>query len=106
MATGRKRLRVRLSLGVEFDSSEAKAAFCDRLECLHTLLTGPEQRTLDNHGLLCALFDQAEKSVTPSFPGASRAPADDLQGRSSSFSTGRPSVGVLKTFNSNAGRWN
>ena len=69
MATGRKRLRVRLFLGVEFDSSEAKAAFCDRLECLHTLLTGPEQRTLDNHGDLCALFDQAEKSMTPIFPG-------------------------------------
>ena len=104
MATGRKRFRVRLSLGIEFDSSEAKAAFSDRLESLRSLLTPPEQRTLDNHGLLTVLFDYAERSASRSFAGVSRASAGHLPGSTSAFSAGRQSVGVLQTFNSNSGR--
>ena len=99
MATGRKRVRVRLSLGVDFDSVEAKAAFCGRLESLRKLFTAPGQKVLDNHGLLSSLFDCAERSAPPTFPGSSRA---SLPG--SSTSSDRIG-GIVQSFNSNAGMY-
>ena len=78
MAFEGRRIRVRLSLGVEFDSQAAKSAFSSRLEYIRSLLTPPGLRSLDNHGLLSALFDLVEGSVPSSFPGVTRAPASHL----------------------------
>ena len=105
-----RRIRVRLSLGVEFDSQAAKSAFSSRLEYIRSLLTPPGLRSLDNHGLLSALFDLVEGSVPSSFPGVTRAPASHLPGSScapanlasTSLSTDRPAV--VQSFNSNAGK--
>ena len=110
MAFEGRRIRVRLSLGVEFDSQAAKSAFSSRLEYIHSLLTPPGLRSLDNHGLLSALFDLVEGSVPSSFPGVTRAPASHLPGSScapanlasTSLSTDRPAV--VQSFNSNAGK--
>ena len=105
-----RRIRVPLSLGVEFDSQAAKSAFSSRLEYIRSLLTPPGLRSLDNHGLLSALFDLVEGSVPSSFPGVTRAPASHLTGSScapvnlasTSLSTDRPPV--VQSFNSNAGK--
>ena len=110
MAFEGRRIRVRLSLGVEFDSQAAKSAFSSRLEYIRSLLTPPGLRSLDNHGLLSALFDLVEGSVPSSFPGVTRAPASHLPGSScapanlasTSLSTDRPAV--VQSFNSNAGK--
>ena len=71
MASDGRRNRVRLSLGVEF-------------EYVRSLLTPPGLRTLDNQGILSALFDHVEGSVPSSFPGVSRAPLSHLPGSSGS----------------------
>ena len=100
-----RRIRVRLSLGVEFDSQAAKSAFSSRLEYIRSLLIPPGLRSLDNHGLLSALFDLV------SLPGVTRAPASHLLGSSCApailastnlASTDRPAV--VQSFNSNAGK--
>ena len=109
MAFEGRRIRVRLSLGVEFGQA-AKSAFSSRLEYIRSLLTPPGLRSLDNHGLLSALFDLVEGSVPSSFPGVTRAPASHLPGSScapanlasTSLSTDRPAV--VQSFNSNAGK--
>ena len=72
MKTGELEFRCLLT-GVEFDHPAAKAAFDRRLGYIHSLLTPPRLRSLDNHGLLTALFDLVEGSVAPSFPGTSLA---------------------------------
>ena len=96
-----RRIRVRLSLGVEFDSQAAKSAFLSRLEYIRSLLTPPGLRSLDNHGLLSALFNLV------SLPGVTRAPASHLPGSSCApanlastnlASTDRPAV--VQSFNS------
>ena len=75
-----------------------------------TLLTPPGLRTLDNQGLLLALFDHVEVSVPSSFPGVSRAPLSHLPGSSGSSTslatTYRQDVSVVQSFNSNAGERN
>ena len=84
MASG-KRSRVRLSLGVEFDNLAAKAAFTSRFEYVRSLLTPAGQRSIDNLGLLSALFDLVEGSVLPSLPVVSRALSGQLPGTSRSL---------------------
>ena len=106
MAFEGRRIRVRLSLGVEFDSQAAKSAFSSRLEYIRSLLIPPGLRSLDNHGLLSALFDLVEGSVPSSFLGVTRVPASHLPGSSCTpanlASTDRPAV--VQSFNSNAGK--
>ena len=100
MASG-KRSRVRLSLGVEFDNLAAKAAFTSRFEYVRSLLTPAGQRSIDNLGLLSALFDLVEGSVLPSLPVVSRALSGQLPGTSRSSSP----VSSVQSFNSNAGKY-
>ena len=110
MASDGRRNRVRLSLGVEFDNQAAMSSFSRRLEYVRSLLTPPGLRTLDNQGLLSALFDHVEGSVPSSFPGVSRAPLSHLPGSSGSSTslatTYRQDVSVVQSFNSNAGERN
>ena len=110
MASDGRRNRVRLSLGVEFDNQAAKSSFSRRLEYVRSLLTPPGLRTLDNQGLLSALFNHVEGSVPSSFPGVSRAPLSHLPGSSGSSTslatTYRQDVSVVQSFNSNAGERN
>ena len=93
MAFEGSRIRVRVSLGVEFDSQAAKSAFSSRLE------------------YMSALFDLVEGSVPSSFPGVTRAPASHLPGSSCApanlASTSPASIdrqAVVQSFNSNAGK--
>ena len=106
MAFEGRRIRVRLSLGVEFDSQAAKSAFSSRLEYIRSLLTPPGLRSLDNHGLLSALFDPVEGSVSSSFLGVTRVPVGHLPGSSCApanlASTDRSAV--VQYFNSSAGK--
>ena len=97
MASG-KRSRVRLSLGVEFDNLAAKAAFTSRFEYVRSLLTPAGQRSIDNLGLLSALFNLVEGSVLPSLPVVSRALSGQLRWSSSPVSS-------VQSFNSNAGKY-
>lgn len=97
MAGENRRVRVRMSLGVEFENPAAKAAFSRRLEHVRSLLTPPELKNLDNQGLLTAMFDVVERSVSSSLPGISRASS----GPSEESTEG---VSVMQSFNSNAGK--
>ena len=74
-----RRGRVSLSLSVDFDSYASKSAFAVRLEYLRTLLTPEDHRSLDNRGLMSAMFDFVERFVPGSFPVSSRAPASTTQ---------------------------
>ena len=69
MAGENRRVRVRMSLGVEFDHSAAKAAFNTRLEYIRSLLTPPGLRSLDNHGLLDSIVRPRGGVGGPFFPG-------------------------------------
>ena len=100
MASG-KRSRVRLSLGVEFDNLAAKAAFTSRFEYVRTLLTPAGQRSIENLGLLSALFDLVEGSVLPSLPVVLRALSGQLTGTSRSSSP----FSSVQSFNSNVGKY-
>ena len=59
------------------------------------------QRSIDNLGLLSALFDLVEGSVLPSLPVVSRALSGQLPGTSRSSSP----VSSVQSFNSNAGKY-
>lgn len=73
MASGRT--RVRHSVVVGFDTQEEKAAFQRRLEHVRALLTPAGQPTLDNNGLMAAIFDHVEllMPTRSPFPGSERA---------------------------------
>ena len=107
MAGENRRVRVRMSLWVEFDHPAAKAAFNTRLEYIRSLLTPPGLRSLDNHGLLTALFDLVEGSVAPSFPSTSLTCGGPLlgsRGCSSGQQESADDASVVQSFNSNAGK--
>ena len=63
MATGRK--RVRFTLDFKFADEQAKDFFTARLQSIREHLTPPGSPQLDNNALMNALFDVAEKHVTP-----------------------------------------
>ena len=67
------RKRPRFTLQVPFKSSDEKEAFVRRFEAVSKLLTPAGAPSLDNHGLMCAMFDAVERSVQGSvFPGDAR----------------------------------
>ena len=102
-----RRIRVRLSLGVKFDSQAAKSAFLSTLEYIRSLLTPHGLRSLDNLGLLSAFrllggvsaffFPGCYGGSSQSFPGSSCVPANLAS--TSLASTDRPAV--VQSFNSN-----
>ena len=57
-----------------FDSQSVRLSFKERLEHVRSRLTEVGQPTLDNYGLMSAMFDLVER-CTPSFPGNERASA-------------------------------
>ena len=63
MATGRK--HVLFNLDVKFANKQAKDSFSARLQSVRECLTPPGAPQLDNNALMSALFDLAEKHVTP-----------------------------------------
>lgn len=78
-----ERSRVRHSIVVNFDCQGARTAFKSRLEHIRSLLTPSGQPSLDNCGLMSAIFDMVERLVPASFPGTSRAPATQSFNRDS-----------------------
>lgn len=66
---------MRHSLVVNFDNQAARAAFKTRLEHVRSLISPAGQPSLDNNGLMSAIFDLVENCVRPSFPGSTRAQA-------------------------------
>ena len=69
-----QRSRVRHSLVVNFDSQAGRQAFKSRIEHVRSLLTPQGQPSLDNNGLMSAMFDLVER-LAPPFPGSERASA-------------------------------
>ena len=80
------RTRVRHSIVVSFDSTEERAAFRSRLEHIRSLLTPVGQPSLDNNGLLTAMFDHVEQASAP-FPGSERASVQSFNRDSGEFSS-------------------
>jgi len=100
-----RQVRVRLSLGVEFDNEATKVAFSSRLESVRSLLTPAGRRSVDNHGLLSALLDFVEGSAPPSLSGDSRSLVSHLLGSARvTPAIPPPSRSVVQSFNCNAGK--
>ena len=72
------------SLVVDFDGQEGRQSFKRRIEQVRNLLT-PPGKTLDNYGLMAAMFDLVER-FAPSFP------------ESEQFS-------AVQSFNRDSGKW-
>ena len=66
-----RRSRVRHSVVVNFDSQAAKAAFKRRVEHVRSLLSPTGQPTLDNNGLMSAMFDLVEQVMPAPLAGMS-----------------------------------
>jgi hypothetical protein len=87
------RSRIRHSLVVSFDSPEGRTAFKSRVEHVRSLLTPPGQPSLDNNGLMSAIFDHVER-FAPVFPGTERASAVQSFNRDSGKCLATSSSGV------------
>ena len=88
-----KRSRFRHSLVISFDSQAARSAFKTRAEHIRSLLTPAGQPTLDNVGLMSAMFDLVEQVMPAYYPGRI-----SFSGISSTF------VSAVQSFNKNSGK--
>ena len=69
-ASAASRKRPRFTLQVAFKSVEERETFVRRFEAVSKRLALHEGHQLDNHGLMCAMFDAVERSAPQeSFPG-------------------------------------
>ena len=65
-----QRNRFRHSLVVNFDNQAAKAAFKTRAEHVRSVLSPAGQPTLDNAGLMSAMFDLVEQLIPAPYAGS------------------------------------
>ncbi len=76
---------------VSFDSQAARSAFKTRAEHIRSLLTPAGKPTLDNVGVMSAMFDLVEQVMPAYFPG-----------RSSTSGTSSILVYAVQSFNKNS----
>lgn len=72
MASSSKRVRVRYSIDVNFDSEERKQTFKLRMESIRKRLTPSGSPSLDNFGLMYAMFDIVEGVIPADLAGTAR----------------------------------